>query len=53
MCLIIMTYLQNFQQKAYPMPFHFDIQDYIKGYSTLSEEEAYENSLLCEPRQLF
>ena len=42
--------VQNYQQKAYEIPVILDIQDYIRGFATMSEDEAYENSLICEPR---
>ncbi|KAJ3240011.1 hypothetical protein HDU78_002538 [Chytriomyces hyalinus] len=41
---------QTYQKTPYNFEVVAEIQDMIKNYKVFSEEEAYSNSLICEPR---
>lgn len=52
-CQKFMSYiseLQTYQQSFYHLEPVHEIMDLIKTYKTITDEEAYNNSLLCEPR---
>ncbi|KAJ3107545.1 hypothetical protein HDU97_003850 [Phlyctochytrium planicorne] len=42
--------LQNYQQARYSLESVVEIQDYVRNFNTLSDDEAYAQSLICEPR---
>ena len=42
--------IQNYQQTGYNLESVFEIQEYIRNFVTLSDGDAYEASLVCEPR---
>lgn len=42
--------LQVYQQTPYNFEYVPEIADYIRSYPVLDENEAYNNSLICEPR---
>ncbi|RKO89150.1 ras guanine nucleotide exchange factor domain-containing protein [Blyttiomyces helicus] len=42
--------LQNCQETPYALEPVVEIQDYVRNYSTLDDDQAYNQSLACEPR---
>ncbi|KAJ1558630.1 hypothetical protein HK096_008696 [Nowakowskiella sp. JEL0078] len=42
--------LQSYQKKKYVLESVYEIQDYIRNYSVLDDDRAYNFSLICEPR---
>jgi hypothetical protein len=43
--------LQTYQQMPYSFEIVMEIQEYVKSYQSLSDDEAYHESLICEPRE--
>ncbi|RKP20342.1 ras GEF, partial [Rozella allomycis CSF55] len=43
--------IQSYQKSFYNLEVVDDIADYIKNINVLGEEDAYNFSLICEPRQ--
>ncbi|KAJ3092462.1 hypothetical protein HK102_007086 [Quaeritorhiza haematococci] len=42
--------LQTYQQAPYVLEAIVEIQDYIKNFAVLDDDQAYNHSLICEPR---
>lgn len=42
--------LQSYQQKSYDIEISSELHNYLTSYKVMSEDEAYSNSLICEPR---